>query len=98
MTIWVLKQLKIPVYSVGAKIGFGEMGEFNPDAKYLCMKQTNLIVIFFFKPHISIISGIDYDHPDIYPTRDEYYQSIQGIYKPIFYHLYLERRCNKTKY
>ena len=35
MTIWVLKQLKIPVsYSVGAKIGFGEMGEFNPDAKY----------------------------------------------------------------
>ena len=79
MTIWVLKQLKIPVsYSVGAKIGFGEMGEFNPDAKYFVYEADEFDRNFLnFKPHISIISGIDYDHPDIYPTRDEYYQAFR---------------------
>ncbi|MDO8265917.1 MAG: cyanophycin synthetase, partial [Candidatus Saccharibacteria bacterium] len=25
-----------------------------------------------FSPEVSIISGIDYDHPDIYPTREDY--------------------------
>lgn len=77
MVIWALKQLGIPVsYSVGAKIRFGEMGEFSPDAKYFVYEADEFDRNFLsFKPYISIISGIDYDHPDIYPTRNEYYQA-----------------------
>lgn len=77
MVIWALKQLGAPVsYSVGAKISFGEMGEFSPDAKYFVYEADEFDRNFLsFKPYISIISGIDYDHPDIYPTRDEYYQA-----------------------
>src|SRR6187402_813150 len=35
MTIWMFKQLNIPIsYSVGAKLSFGEMGEFDAESEY----------------------------------------------------------------
>jgi UDP-N-acetylmuramate--alanine ligase len=77
MTIWMFKQLYIPVsYSVGAKLSFGEMGEFNKYSKYFVYEADEYDRNFLsFDPEIAIIPGIDYDHPDIYPTRDEYYKA-----------------------
>lgn len=76
MTIWLLKQLGIPVsYSVGAKIPFGEMGDYVEGSDYFVYEADEYDRNFLaFRPYFSIISGIDYDHPDIYPTRDEYNQ------------------------
>jgi UDP-N-acetylmuramate--alanine ligase len=77
MAIWAMKQLNIPIsYSVGAKIPFGEMGEFNKEANYFVYEADEYDRNFLqFKPSVSIITGIDYDHPDIYPTRESYYQA-----------------------
>lgn len=74
MVIWLFKQLGEPIsYSVGAKISFGEMGEFDEKSKYFVYEADEYDRNFLtFKPYISLITGIDWDHPDIYPTKDEY--------------------------
>jgi UDP-N-acetylmuramate--alanine ligase len=74
MAIWLFKQLGIPIsYSVGAKLSFGEMGEYEPGSKYFVYEADEFDRNFLaFHPHIALITGIDWDHPDIYPTREGY--------------------------
>jgi UDP-N-acetylmuramate--alanine ligase len=74
MTIWLFKQLGIPVsFSVGAKISFGEMGQYEEDSEYFVYEADEFDRNFLaFHPYIALITGIDWDHPDIYPTREEY--------------------------
>jgi UDP-N-acetylmuramate--alanine ligase len=39
----------------------------------LFMKPTNMIRNFLnFRPALSLITNVDYDHPEIYPTRESY--------------------------
>ncbi len=79
MMIWLMKQLGVPVsYSVGAKISFGDMGHYEPDSEYFVYEADEFARNFLaFRPHLSIITGIDWDHPDIYPTRDEYNEAFR---------------------
>jgi UDP-N-acetylmuramate--alanine ligase len=79
MTIWMFKQLGLPIsYSVGAKISFGEMGEFNEDSEYFVYEADEYDRNFLsFYPDIAIIPGIAYDHPDIYPSQEEYTQAFK---------------------
>lgn len=79
MAIWLFKQLNIPVsYSVGAKIPFGDMGTYNPASEYFIYEADEYAKNFLaFTPYLSLITGIDWDHPDIYPTREEYNQAFQ---------------------
>lgn len=79
MLIWLLKQLNIPVsYSVGAKISFGEMGEYTPGSQYFVYEADEFDRNFLaFTPALSLITGIDWDHPDIYPTREDYNQAFK---------------------
>jgi UDP-N-acetylmuramate--alanine ligase len=81
MTIWLLKQLGIPVsYSVGAKISFGGMGEFDPKSQFFVYECDEFDRNFLsFHPHTALITGIDWDHPDIYPSRQEYYQAFHNF-------------------
>ncbi|HEX8763352.1 MAG TPA: cyanophycin synthetase, partial [Candidatus Saccharimonadales bacterium] len=71
---WLFKQLGVPVnYSVGAKFSFGDMGEFSDQAEYFIYEADEFDRNFLaFRPHLALITGIDWDHPDIYPTREEY--------------------------
>ncbi len=77
MSIWLFKQLQIPVsYSVGAKISFGDMGEFDPASRYFIYEADEFDRNFLsFYPEVALITGIDWDHPDIYPTRESYYEA-----------------------
>jgi UDP-N-acetylmuramate--alanine ligase len=74
MIIWLMKQLEMPLsYSVGAKLSFGDMGEYDPAAEYFAYEADEFDRNFLsFKPHLALITGIDWDHHDIYPTRDAY--------------------------
>lgn len=74
MAIWLFKQLGLPVsYSVGGKLSFGDMGEYNPKSEYFIYEADEFDRNFLaFHPHLSLIAGIDYDHADIYPTINEY--------------------------
>lgn len=72
--VWVFNELDIPVsYSVGSQLGFGQSGKFNPDAEYFVYECDEFDRNFLkFHPHLSVITSIDYDHPDTYPTEAEY--------------------------
>lgn len=74
MAIWLASRLEIPAsYSVGAKISYGEMGRFDPASEYFFYEADEFDRNFLaFHPYVSIITGIDWDHPDIYPTREDY--------------------------
>lgn len=74
MAVWLFKQLNIPVsYSIGAKISFGEMGQFDPASEYFVYEADEFDRNFLaFHPYMSLITGIDYDHQEIFPTRENY--------------------------
>lgn len=79
MAIWLFKQLGIPIsYSVGAKMSFGPMGTLDPKSEYFVYEADEYDQNFLaFHPHISIITGIDWDHPDVFPTREQYVSAFQ---------------------
>jgi UDP-N-acetylmuramate--alanine ligase len=74
MAIWLATRLGIPIsYSVGGKISFGEMGHYEPGSEYFIYEADEFDRNFLaFHPYVSVITGIDWDHHDIYPTREEY--------------------------
>lgn len=81
MAIWVFKQLGIPIgYILPAKSSFAEMGAFKVGAEYFVYECDEFDRNFLhFHPALSLIAGIDWDHPDIYPTRVEYYQAFKDF-------------------
>lgn len=74
MTIWLLKQLDMPLgYILPAKSSFAEMGAYEPGAEYFVYECDEFDRNFLsFEPYLSMITGVDWDHPDIYPTREDY--------------------------
>jgi len=74
MTVWLLKRLGLPLgYILPAKSSFAEMGAYEPGAEYFVYEADEFDRNFLsFEPQLSLITGIDYDHPDIYPTREDY--------------------------
>lgn len=81
MAIWLFKELGVPMsYSVGAKMSFGEMGAYDPASEYFVYEADEFDRNFLqFHPYTSIIAGIDYDHPDIYPTQEAYNQAFRDF-------------------
>src|SRR3989338_8217304 len=83
MVIWLFKQLGIPIsYSVGAKLSFGDMGEYTKGSEHFIYEADEYDYNFLaFNPFMSLISGVDWDHPDIYPSREEYYRAFRRFIK-----------------
>ena len=79
MAVWLFKQLGVPIsWSVGAKISFGDMGHFDPKSEYFVYEADEFDRNFLaFKPYLSIIPGIGWDHHEIYKTEDEYMQAFR---------------------
>jgi UDP-N-acetylmuramate--alanine ligase len=74
MVVWMFKKLGLPIsYSLGAKISFGDMGQYDPASKYFIYECDEFDRNFLaFHPHLSIISGVAYDHHEIFPTEENY--------------------------
>lgn len=74
MMVWVMKQLGMNVsYSIGSGVSFGPSGHFDPESKYFVYECDEFDRNFLhFTPHISLITSIDYDHPDTYPAQQDY--------------------------
>lgn len=72
--VWVMKQLDMPIsYLLPAKTTFADMGAYVTESEYFVYEADEYDRNFLaFEPHMSIITGVDWDHPDIYPTREEY--------------------------
>lgn len=74
MVVWLFKQLGLPVsYSVGAKLSFGEMGQYQEGSEYFVYEADEFDRNFLaFEPSISLISGVSWDHHEIFRTREDY--------------------------
>lgn len=81
MVIWLLKQAGVPLsYSVGAKLSFGEMGQYQEGSEYFVYEADEFDRNFLaFKPAISLISGVSWDHHEIFPTREDYQQAFRDF-------------------
>ena len=79
MTIWAFKQLGIPIsYSVGTTLSFGPSGAYNPESEYFIYECDEYDRNFLqFHPALSLLTSIDYDHPDTYPTEEEYREAFR---------------------
>ncbi len=74
MAIWLFKQAGIKAsYSVGAKIPFGDMGHFDKQSEYFIYECDEFDRNFLaFQPYMSVITGIDHDHHEQYPSETDY--------------------------
>lgn len=79
MVVWLFKQLNVTIsYSVGAKISFGDMGRYEPGSKYFVYEADEFDRNFLaFEPYVSIITGVSWDHHEIFPTREDYQQAFK---------------------
>jgi UDP-N-acetylmuramate--alanine ligase len=79
MFVWAMKELGIPVsYSVGAKTSFADMGHYEPGSEYFVYECDEFHRNFLqFYPYLSVISGVTWDHHEVFPTRDDYKQAFR---------------------
>jgi UDP-N-acetylmuramate--alanine ligase len=74
MVVWLFKKMNVPLsYSLGAKISFGDMGQYDSASEYFVYECDEFDRNFLaFHPYMSIISGVAYDHHEIFPTEENY--------------------------
>ena len=77
MLIWLFHELKMPIsYSVGAKIPFGPMGQYLPGTEFFVYECDEFDRNFLaFHPYLSLITGVGWDHHEVFPTRGDYNQA-----------------------
>ncbi len=66
--------LNIPVTQViGTTFNWGNSGSYQKNSKYFILEADEYDRHFLsYNPDYSLISSLDYDHPDIYPTQLDY--------------------------
>lgn len=74
MVVWLFAQLEAPIsYLLPAKTSFAELGSYNPKSHYFVYEADEFDRNFLaYEPTFSIISGVSWDHHEIFPTREDY--------------------------
>ena len=81
MVTWLFKQLDQPLsYLLPAKVSYGDMGEYNPKSKYFVYEADEFDRNFLaYEPAISLITGVSWDHHEIFPTREDYQMAFRDF-------------------
>ena len=79
MLTWALQQLGVPVsYSVGTTLSFGPSGKYDHSSEYFVYECDEFDRNFLhFSPHLSLITSVDYDHSDTFPTVADYLEAFR---------------------
>ena len=74
MIIWACLKLGLPVsYVVGTTLGFAVSGAYHEGDKYFVYEADEYDRNFLkYHPWLAVIPSASYDHPDIYPTKEDY--------------------------
>lgn len=77
MLVWLFKQFDIPIsYSVGTTLSFGPSAQYQENSQYFVYEADEFDRNFLkFTPYSSIITTIDFDHPDTYADDEDYNQA-----------------------
>lgn len=81
MVTWLFKQLDQPLsYLLPAKVSFGNMGEYDPASQYFVYEADEFDRNFLaYEPAISLITGVSWDHHEIFPTREDYQMAFRDF-------------------
>src|SRR5690606_18428457 len=73
MIIWLANYFSLPIsYSVGTTLSWGPSGRYTPGSEYFVYECDEFDRNFLhFNPFVSIVTSLEYDHPDTYPTEDD---------------------------
>ncbi len=79
MVVWLFKELGIPIsYILPAKNSFGDMGEFDQQSEYFVYECDEFDRNFLaYEPQLSLITGVSWDHHEIFPTREDYQEAFK---------------------
>ena len=79
MIVWLAKYFNIPIsYSVGTTLSWGPSGCFVPGSEYFVYECDEFDRNFLhFQPFVSIITTIEHDHIDTYPTENDYNEAFR---------------------
>ncbi|MCA9329399.1 hypothetical protein KDA11_02050 [Candidatus Saccharibacteria bacterium] len=79
MMVWLLKRLGKDIsYILPAKTSFAEMGHFNPKSSFFIYECDEFDRNFLaYAPHLSLITGVSWDHHEIFPTREDYQEAFK---------------------
>ena len=79
MIIFVAREAKLPAsYIVGTTLGFAPSGAYHKDDVYFIYEADEYDRNFLkYHPWLSVIPAVSYDHPDIYPTRQDYLEAFR---------------------
>lgn len=74
MIVWLFKKLGEPVsYSIGTSVPFGPAAKYEQGSEFFVYEadefDRNMLQ---YKPALSVIPSLEYDHPDTYPTETDY--------------------------
>lgn len=79
MLSWLFYKLNIPVsWAIGSKISWANSGQFQSKSKYLVLEADEFDRNFLaFTPDYSLLTSLDYDHPDTYKTQEDYFEAFR---------------------
>jgi UDP-N-acetylmuramate--alanine ligase len=74
---WLFLSLDQPVsYLLPAKTSYAEMGKYDEKSTYFIYEADEFDRNFLaFEPYVSIITGVSWDHHEIFKTREDYQQA-----------------------
>ncbi|MBR3055825.1 hypothetical protein IKG64_00685 [Candidatus Saccharibacteria bacterium] len=74
MIVWASLKLGLPVsYIVGTTLGFAPSGAYHSGDKYFVYEADEYDRNFLkFHPWVAVLPAVSYDHPDIYPSEEDY--------------------------
>lgn len=74
MLIWLFKQLGVSAsHLVGTTLSFDQSGKYQPGSEYFIYECDEFDRNFLhFSPYLSLVTSLDYDHPDTYPSESDY--------------------------
>ncbi|MCL2371221.1 Mur ligase domain-containing protein [Candidatus Saccharibacteria bacterium] len=72
--IWCFKQLSIPVsFLNGTTLSFAPPSDYQEGSQFFIYEADEFDRNFLhFRPYLAVLPAVTYDHPDIYPTEDDY--------------------------
>lgn len=79
LAVWIMQQLGITVsYSIGTTIPFGPSGKYEDGSSYFIYECDEFDRNFLaFQPYLSVITTVDYDHPDTYGSPEDYMEAFR---------------------
>ena len=79
MIVWAALKLGLPVsYIVGTTLGFAASGSYKKGDKFFVYEADEYDRNFLkYYPWLAVEPYVSYDHPDIYPTKEDYLKAFE---------------------